>query len=75
MNLTDRIEREMGYGLAKFGRYNTTHEAIAVIREEYLEMEREVFHGTVEKAVEEAIQLAAVAMRFAYEYGEVDRDG
>jgi hypothetical protein len=37
-----------------------------VIREEYLELEREVFHGDDRhRAFTEAIQLAAVATRFA----------
>jgi hypothetical protein len=47
---------------------NTEHEGIAVIREEYLELEREVFKKQTEYDCaalrKEAVHVAAMAMRF-----------
>ena len=43
--------------------FNSSNEAAGVIREEYLELEAELFHGDPERAREEAIQLAAMAVK------------
>jgi hypothetical protein len=44
--------------------FASAHEGIAVLREEYLELEHEVFHGTDAKRLrEEALQVAAVAVK------------
>ena len=58
------VEVELIEATRKFGPMASTHEGIAVIREEYLELEKEVFHGTPEAQRDEAIQLAAMAVRF-----------
>lgn len=56
--------------------FSSEAEAIAVIREEYMELEKEVFWGKKESANEkewkdkmraEAVQLAAMAIRFIQE--------
>ncbi len=55
----------------KFGDFESYHEGIAVIREEYLELEREVFWGEKghtdpiyrQNMRAEAIQLAAMAVK------------
>jgi hypothetical protein len=54
----------------KHGTVESLHEAIAVIREEYLELENAVFFGnknnlTVNDVKKEAIQLAAMATELA----------
>jgi hypothetical protein len=64
----DELKRAMG----KFGPMASGHEGIAVIREEYLELEREVFWGTREAAREEAVQLAAMALRFLVDVSKVE---
>jgi len=74
------ILEELERATQKFGPLSSPHEAIAVIREEYLELEREIFHGTLEKALVEAAQLGAMAARFIVDcgprhWGYVDDDG
>lgn len=52
------------WGNKKHGsEFASTHEAIAVLREEYLELEQEVFHGDRTRIREEALQVAAVAIK------------
>jgi hypothetical protein len=58
------IRAELEKATDKFGPMASSHEGIAVIREEYLELEREVFHGDHQNSIEEAIQLGAMAARF-----------
>ena len=43
--------------------FNSSNEAAGVIREEYMELEAELFHGDPARAREEAIQLAAMAVK------------
>ena len=62
------VEREIDRSQDTHGQFQSPHEAIAVIREEYLELEREIFHGSKNKAIIEAVQLAAMAVRFACEF-------
>ena len=62
------VEREIDRSQNIHGQFQSPHEAIAVIREEYLELEREIFHGSKSKALVEAVQLAAMAVRFACEF-------
>jgi hypothetical protein len=52
------------WGNKKHGNeFASAHEAIAVLREEYLELEHEVFHGDRNRIREEALQVAAVAIK------------
>jgi len=62
------VKIELSEATSKFGKFASQHEGIAVIREEYLELEKEVFkkqseydHNQLKK---EATQLAAMAIRF-----------
>ena len=54
---------ELEWGNQRFGPHHSIHEAIAVLREEYLELEQECFHGTPDRARAEAIQCAAMAVK------------
>lgn len=88
LDTIDLIAEEMANIPEKYSKTNfaSTHEAIAVIREEYLELEKEVFWGEKEcleiyealgenaaiqhhkdRMRSEAIQLAAMCVRFAQE--------
>lgn len=70
----DQVERELNRAMRRFPPYQSAHEGIAVIREEYLELEREIFHGSGEKAYVEAIQLAAMATRYLVDIGTRGRN-
>jgi hypothetical protein len=63
------IRKELDDATEMFGKMSSTHEGIAVIREEYLELESEVFHGDPDRALKEAIQLGAMAARFLVDCG------
>lgn len=60
MQVLDTLE----WGNKKHGdEFASAHEAIAVLREEYLELEHEVFHGDRNRIRDEALQVAAVAIK------------
>lgn len=55
----------------RFPRMHSPHEAIAVIEEEYLELRKHVYEGDgrCADAMVEAIQLAAMALRYVFDLG------
>jgi hypothetical protein len=61
--IIDTIADELERALLNWGDFASAHEGIAVIREEYLELEHEVFHGSPDKARAEAVQLGAMAAK------------
>lgn len=64
-DVTQDVVRELRRATAKFGAFASGHEGIAILREEYLELEREVFWGKHPSNVRaEAVQVAAMAIRF-----------
>jgi hypothetical protein len=64
--MLDIVKQELDKARTLFDDMTTYHEGIAVIREEYLELERIVFSKTQarEDMRKEAIQLAAMCIRF-----------
>lgn len=71
MNLVaDELKRAMH----KFGPMASGHEGYAVILEELDELWHEVKHGTPERARDEAVQVAAMALRFLVDVSEVQPD-
>ena len=62
-NIILDVLTELAYANKKFPPFNSKNEAAGVIREEYLESEHELFHGTDSKARAELIQLAAMAIK------------
>ena len=63
--VTDAILEEYQRATKKFGKFASPHEGIGILREEYLELEREVFWGKDrDRVTAEAIQVGAMALRF-----------
>ena len=64
----NEITEELQRARTNHADFTSAHEGLAVIREEYCELEREVFlkreHRSAEKMHKEAIQIAAMAIRF-----------
>ena len=68
--VTDDVKDEIDLGEGHYGPFHSLHEGLAVLREEYKELEEAIFWGVREtgdtKCVrKEAIQVAAVAARIA----------
>lgn len=67
----DDVSKELDRALRKYPRFNSAHEGIAVIDEEFIELRLEVYKRPkkrkVQKMRREAMQLAAMAMRFILE--------
>jgi hypothetical protein len=68
-----QLFKELKFGVDKFGPYNSAHEAVAVIEEEFLEFREAVFRN-YERIHQrhEALQVAATALRFVLEFTEED---
>jgi hypothetical protein len=63
-NALDLVTDELYRAIGKFDPFASAHEGYAVILEELDEMWHEVKHGTRELARAEAVQVAAMALRF-----------
>jgi hypothetical protein len=64
-----KVGAEYNSASKEFGKFHNPHEGIAIILEEYLELQAEVFRKTQLKAYmyKEAIHLAAMAVRFIHD--------
>lgn len=67
------VLRELQRARRRFEPFHSAHEGLAIIREEYREFEEAVFHGTGEEALDEAVQLAAMALRYVVDIGKRGR--
>ena len=59
-----QVLTELFHAREKFPVMHSAHEGLAILEEEFLELRQEVFWGTRERQREEAIQVAAMAIRF-----------
>ena len=72
-NIIADIDQEFIIATSKYPKFNSRHEGLAILREEYIELEQEVFKNhtkdkeAFEKMRKEAVQVAAMAMRFIYD--------
>lgn len=69
------VASELARAQDRFPAFASAHEGVAVIREEYIEFEKEVFWGDGDAALVEAVQLAAMALRYIIEIGSRGRNG
>lgn len=60
----DAVLIELHAAQAKFGPFASAHEGYAVLLEEVDELWHEVKHGSIDRQREEAVQVAAMALRF-----------
>ena len=67
--LLDEAADELAGALVKFDRFNSPHEGLAVIWEEFEELKKHVWENTgrTEAAMAEAIQIAAMALRYVHD--------
>jgi hypothetical protein len=74
------IEDEYVKAKAKNKAFHNLHEALAILREEYLEFEQAVFlnplknPNRIEKAISKAIQLGAMSLGIVYEFRDKSLD-
>lgn len=68
----DDVLAELDEAFTEFPSMHSAHEGLAILEEEFLELRQEVFWGTRERQREEAIQVAAMAIRFIVDV--CDRD-
>lgn len=72
--ILDDVLRELDKATAKFGPFASAHEGYAVLQEEVDELWQEVKHGSRNRQREEAIQVAAMALRFLIDVCDLPRD-
>lgn len=68
MKILAAVKQEYEDATSNHGKFNSAHEGLAVIQEEFEELKAEVFKRRGERSMEvmeqEATQLAAMAIRF-----------
>jgi hypothetical protein len=64
VKVIETVWSELDRATEKFPPMRSAHEALAIIEEEFLELREAIFWGSPANAVEEATQLAAMAIRF-----------
>ena len=58
------VASELDRATKKFGTFHSTHEGFAIIKEELDEMWDEIKKNNITRSREEAIQVAAMALRY-----------
>lgn len=68
------LENELERAAGIHGGFASLHEGIAVLREEYLELEQEIFlkHPDTKRVKEEAVQVAAMAKKLWMKAQEIE---
>lgn len=62
--VVNAVLEELRTASERFAPFNSAHEGYAVLLEEVDELWQEVKHGTTRRQYEEAVQVAAMALRF-----------
>ena len=69
MGMLDLVVKELQRAQERFGPFNSAHEGYAVILEELDELWDEIKGNNGERQLEEAIQVAAMTLRFLLDIG------
>ncbi len=74
--VAEEVQKEIDKSEEQYGPFHSLHEGLAVLREEYKELEEAIFWGVretggTECVRNEAIQVAAMAMRIAMQVSPV----
>jgi hypothetical protein len=77
--VAEEVQSEIDRSEEQHGPFHSLHEGLAVLREEYQELEQEIFwgyqrSGNTDKVRREAIQVAAMAIRIAIMLSPVPLD-
>lgn len=64
-DLTDKLRAEMARAQERYGNFESTHEALGVITEEYYELITAIRGNRMDRIRGEALQVAAAALRLA----------
>ena len=67
--IVQEVLAELDIATAKFGSFNSSHEGYAILKEEVDELWDEVKANRPNRAREEAVQVAAMAIRFLIDLG------
>lgn len=73
-HIYDLVDSEMFFGKAKYGRYHDAHHQYGALLEEVAEWFDEIRANTehTPEALYELVQIAAVALRYVLENGDID---
>lgn len=68
------VQKEIDYAAKRFGTFHSSHEHLGVLLEEFEEWKDEVKANTDKMpiALYELIQIAAVALRYVQEHGNIE---
>ena len=77
--IAEKVKEEIDKSESKYGPFHSLHEGLAVLREEYKELEEAIFWGVNETGntqcvKNEAIQVAAMAMKIAMMVSPIPHD-
>lgn len=72
MTVFEKIDKELSAARAKFAPFHSGHEGYAVLKEEMDELWEAVRKNDIRSARREAIQVAAMAVRFIEDLGGSD---
>ena len=77
--IAEEVKHEIDRAEEKYGPFHSLHEGLAVLREEYQELEQEIFwghqkSGNTDGVRREAIQVAAMAIKIAMQISPVPVD-
>ncbi len=73
--IEEEVLEELAMAMKNWPPFNSNHEGFAILKEEVDELWEEVKFGTVSRMREEAIQVAAMAIRFVHDLDKRESKG